>query len=162
MDEMVANIVEPMVRTTGNTVDMSDLINPLNQIRQRGIYGPLGKVKIGLLYDSKRCELKVTIYEAKGLPGGDLPDPPDPYVKLYLLPERNKKSKRKSDAKRDTVEPVFDEVFTYEISSTKLVSQKLEVSMVDKKGIFSRRALMGRAIIDLSDPKILQVRLHCY
>ena len=41
----------------------------------------------------------VTVHEAKGLPGGDLPDPPDPYVKMYLLKnaEKVKKSKQKTD-----------------------------------------------------------------
>ena len=74
------------------------------------------------------------LYEALGLPGGDLPDPPDPYVKTYLLPDRSKKSKRKSDAKKDTVTPVWNETFEYEIPAMKLASNQLEVSVVDRKG----------------------------
>ena len=50
-------------------------------------------------------------FQAEGLPGGDLPDPPDPYVKMYLLPARKSKSKRKSEVKKDTVNPVFEETF---------------------------------------------------
>ena len=70
-----------------DSIGSLSFLNPLTEIRQRtGAMGPCGKVKIGLVYDVKREELKVTIFEAKGLPGGDLPDPPDPYVKLYLLP----------------------------------------------------------------------------
>ena len=64
--------------------------------------------------------------------GGDLPDPPDPYIKLYLLPDRSKKSKKKSDAKKDTVEPVYNEVFTYNLSAANLETKKLEVSVVDR------------------------------
>jgi hypothetical protein len=87
LDEMVANTLEPMVKTTGNNIEMSDIFNPLMELRHRAAaMGPCGKIKVGLVFDAKREELKVTIYEAKGLPGGDLPDPPDPYVKLYLLP----------------------------------------------------------------------------
>ena len=93
--------------------------------------------------------LFVTVHEAKGLPGGDLPDPPDPYVKMYLLPDRSKKSKRKSDAKKDTVTPVYDENFQYEIASSKLHSEELEVSVVDRKGIFSRRSTMGRVVVGM-------------
>lgn len=94
--------------------------------------------------------LMINVHEAKGLPGGDMPDPPDPYVKMYLLPERSKKSKRKSDAKKDTVTPIFDEEFEYDnLGASQLKSTKLEVSVVDKKGIFSRRATMGRTVIDL-------------
>ena len=94
-------------------------------------------------------ELTVIVYEAKGLPGGDLPDPPDPYVKLYLLPERSKKSKRKTDFIKDTVTPVFNETFEYEIPALKIPSHQLEVSVVDRKGVFSRGSTMGRCVIDL-------------
>ena len=80
-----------------------------------------------LLILQKSGSLQVHVHEAKGLPGGDLPDPPDPYVKLYLLPERSKKSKRKSDAKKDTVTPVFDETFDYDVEVLKMNSE-LEVS----------------------------------
>ena len=80
-----------------------------------------------LLILQKSGSLQVHVHEAKGLPGGDLPDPPDPYVKLYLLPERSKKSKRKSDAKKDTVTPVFEETFDYDVEVLKMNSE-LEVS----------------------------------
>ena len=40
----------------------------------------LGKIRLNLLYDDNREELKVFVHEAAGLPGGDLPDPPDPQV----------------------------------------------------------------------------------
>ena len=95
------------------------------------------------------------LYEATGLPGGDLPDPPDPYVKTYLLPDRCKKSKRKSDAKKDTVTPVWNETFEYEIPAMKLASNQLEVSVVDKKGIFSRRSTMGRCVIGKAEFTLL-------
>lgn len=71
--------------------------------------------------------LKVIVHQASGLPGSDLPDPPDPYIKLYLLPERSKKSKRKTEVIKDTTEPTFDEVFHYEIPFGKLGAEKLEV-----------------------------------
>ena len=77
LDEMIVNTLEPMVKTTGNSIDLSDLQSPDTEIRQRaGANGPHGKIKLGLVFDAPREELKVTIYEAKGLPGGDLPDPP--------------------------------------------------------------------------------------
>ena len=87
LDEMLASTLEPILKPTGNDLNLTSFLNPLTDMRHRaGVFGPCGKVKIGLLFDAKRDELKVTVYEAKGLPGRDLPDPPDPYVKLYLLP----------------------------------------------------------------------------
>ena len=72
---------------------------------------------------------------------------------MYLLPNREKKSKRKTDAKKDTVTPIFDENFEYENLPIAKLQQnlKLEVTVWDNKGVFSRGAVMGRVIIELSE-----------
>ena len=44
-----------------------------------------GKLRLNLLYDDNRQELKVFVHEAAGLPGGDLPDPPDPQVSKHEM-----------------------------------------------------------------------------
>jgi len=139
-------------------VDLQDLISEQEEectLRKRSnvasANGPNGKIKLSLSYNLSKEELIVTVHEAKGLPGGDLPDPPDPYVKLYMLPERSKKSKKKSDVKKDTVNPIYDETFEYEMTSDELPRQQLEVSVVDRKGIFARGALMGRVVVNLAE-----------
>lgn len=137
----------------GNNVEIDSFLNRETELRRRPTVGP-GKVKMSMRYDSKKEALKVTVHEASGLPGGDLPDPPDPYVKLYLLPERSKKSKKKSSAIKDTVNPVYEENFDYDIPSSKLASTQLEVTVVDRKGMFSRRATMGRVLINLTQNDI--------
>merc|ERR1719270_1270509 len=145
-----------MIQTTGHDVDLQDLMVEQEEscaLRKRTNVAatcPNGKIKLSLSYNAGKEEMSVTVHEARGLPGGDLPDPPDPYVKLYLLPERSKKSKRKSDAKKDTVTPVFEETFDYDVEVLKMNSE-LEVSVVDRKGIFSRRSTMGQVVIKLDD-----------
>merc|ERR1719376_130753 len=109
LDEVMAGTIAPMVKTAQIDADVEDIIAPEPEVA-----APCGKVKMSLTYDLPRQELNVTVHEAFGLPGGDLPDPPDPYVKLYILPQRNRKSKRKSDTIKDTVNPVFEESFCYE------------------------------------------------
>ena len=103
LDEIMASTIDPMIQTTGNDVDLQDLISEQEEectLRKRSnvasANGPNGKIKLSLSYNLSKEELIVTVHEAKGLPGADLPDPPDPYVKLYMLPERSKKSKKKS------------------------------------------------------------------
>ncbi len=73
--------------------------SPLSEVRKRNVASVdgKGKIKLTLRYDQDKRVLKVIVHQASGLPGSDLPDPPDPYVKLYLLPEKNKKSKRKTE-----------------------------------------------------------------
>lgn len=158
LGEVVGNTIEPMVKSTGNAVEVDDLLNQETELRHRSsnVTSGCGKVKLTLKYDQDKESLIVKVHEATGLPGGDLPDPPDPYVKLYLLPERSKRSKRKTDAKKDTVDPNYDEEFDYDISAKKLEAQQLEVTVVDKKGIFSRRATMGKAVVDLNNSSIYQ------
>ena len=143
LDEMMTNTVDPMAKTAG--LDMQE-------IRKRtAAPSPFGKVKLSLNYNRPKEELKVVVHEARELPGGDLPDPPDPYVKLYLLPERSKRSKRKSDAKKDTVNPIYEETFEYDdLMVGDVRDMSLEVSVVDRKGMFSRRALMGRIVVPLA------------
>ena len=117
LDEIMSSTVDPMIQTTGHDVDLQDLMVEQEEnctLRKRtNIHTtcPNGKIKLSLSYNAGKEELSVTVHEARGLPGGDLPDPPDPYVKLYLLPERSKKSKQKTDAKKDTVTPTYDETF---------------------------------------------------
>ena len=69
----------------------------------------------------------VTIHQAVELPGSDLPDPPDPYVKMYLLPERKSKTKRKTEVVKDSTNPTYDERFEYDIPVSKIGLTQLEV-----------------------------------
>jgi len=152
--EVVADSIDPIAKIAGyEGKDVEQLIDE-GQLRRRNVphFGQ-GKVKLSLQFNPNQESLMVTVHEAKELPGGDLPDPPDPYVKMYLLPNREKKSKRKTDAKKDTVTPIFDENFEYENLPIAKLQQnlKLEVTVWDNKGVFSRGAVMGRVIIELSE-----------
>ncbi|XP_062331404.1 double C2-like domain-containing protein beta [Osmerus eperlanus] len=55
----------------------------------------------------------------------------DPYVKTYLKPDVQKKSKHKTVVIKKTLNPEFNEEFFYEISFTELSSKTLEVTVWD-------------------------------
>ncbi|PSN49953.1 hypothetical protein C0J52_18192 [Blattella germanica] len=79
------------------------------------------------------------------LPQTDPTNIPDPYVKLYLLPERAKDSKRKTETMKDNCNPIYDETFEYVLSQGELNSRQLEVSVVTRKGWFSSQSpVMGQ------------------
>ncbi|CAB4056391.1 unnamed protein product [Lepeophtheirus salmonis] len=132
---------------TGNSVDTDLLLSSPSHdndgLRRRRQEPTCGKIKLSLSYSQRKEKLTVVVHNAYGLPGSDLPDPPDPYVKLYLLPEKNRKSKRKSEVVKDSCNPIYDEEFYYDIPLEKLATTQLEVSVIDKKGIFSKSPLMG-------------------
>jgi len=60
--------------------------------------------------------LSVTINDAKELPAMDIGGTSDPYVKVYLLPDKKKKFQTK--VQRKTLNPVFNETFLFKVSHT--------------------------------------------
>lgn len=159
--EMLGGIVQPMADTAGKDLLNQNLAG--GELRRRVMSMAstepttatgCGKIRMSLRYDQEDEKLRVTVHQASGLPGGHLPDPPDPYVKMYLLPEKSKSSKRKTDVIKDTVDPVFEEEFEFKIPIKRIGETQLQVSVIDRKGIFARSPLMGRSVIDLDNPKL--------
>ena len=65
-------------------------------------------------YDFSAGILTVHITKAEELPAMDIGGLSDPYVKLYLLPERKRKYETK--VHRKTLNPIFNESFKFEVS----------------------------------------------
>ncbi|KAL5279617.1 SYT2 family protein [Megaselia abdita] len=71
----------------------------------------LGKLQYKLEYDFNNNSLAVTVIQAEELPALDMGGTSDPYVKVYLLPDKKKKFETK--VHRKTLSPVFNETFTF-------------------------------------------------
>ncbi|XP_052739342.1 synaptotagmin 1 isoform X4 [Bicyclus anynana] len=71
----------------------------------------LGKVQYKLEYDFNSNSLSVTVIQAEDLPALDMGGTSDPYVKVYLLPDKKKKFETK--VHRKTLSPVFNETFVF-------------------------------------------------
>ncbi|XP_076379275.1 extended synaptotagmin-like protein 2 isoform X1 [Megalopta genalis] len=114
----------------------------------------LGRIQLSLRYSVQRQKLIVVVHKIANLP---LPhnDPyniPDPYVKLYLLPDRHKETKRKTVVMKDNCNPTFDEQFEYVVSQGDLNTRTLEISVCTQKGWLSAGSkVMGQVHINLSD-----------
>ena len=67
-----------------------------------------------LEYDFNTNSLAVTVIQAEELPALDMGGTSDPYVKVYLLPDKKKKFETK--VHRKTLSPVFNETFTFKVS----------------------------------------------
>ncbi|XP_069702958.1 extended synaptotagmin-2 isoform X2 [Periplaneta americana] len=112
----------------------------------------LGRIQLTLRYSVQRQRLVVVVHKIANLPLRDPTNIPDPYVKLYLLPERAKDSKRKTETMKDNCNPVYDETFEYILSQGELNTRHLEVSVVTRKGWFSSQSpVMGQAVINLGE-----------
>lgn len=66
-------------------------------------------------YDFQGNTLSVTVIQAEDLPALDMGGTSDPYVKVYLLPDKKKKFETK--VHRKTLNPVFNETFQFKVST---------------------------------------------
>lgn len=71
---------------------------------------------VKLEYDFNSNSLAVTVHQAEDLPALDMGGTSDPYVKVYLLPDKKKKFETK--VHRKTLNPVFAETFTFKVKRT--------------------------------------------
>lgn len=67
-----------------------------------------------LEYDFNSNSLSVTVIKAEELPALDMGGTSDPYVKVYLLPDKKKKFETK--VHRKTLNPEFNETFVFKVS----------------------------------------------
>lgn len=95
--------------------DMEELTENAEDIAEEGDSKQsevkLGKLQYKLEYDFNSNSLAVTVIQAEDLPALDMGGTSDPYVKVYLLPDKKKKFETK--VHRKTLNPVFNETFTF-------------------------------------------------
>ena len=73
----------------------------------KGDYDIRGKLEVAVSYKDR--QLFVQVIRAKGLAAAKKGGVSNPYVKIYLLPDREKRTKRKTGVQQKTTNPVFDE-----------------------------------------------------
>ncbi|XP_075234168.1 synaptotagmin-10-like [Lycorma delicatula] len=103
-----------------------------------------GKLHFALRYDTEMDALIVKVLEARDLPVKDVTGSSDPYVKVYLLPDRKKKFQTK--VHRKNLDPVFNETFIFSVSYEDLRTRYLQFSVYDFDR-FSRHDLIGQVVL---------------
>uniref|UniRef100_A0A7N6BL09 Phosphatidylinositol-4-phosphate 3-kinase n=1 Tax=Anabas testudineus TaxID=64144 RepID=A0A7N6BL09_ANATE len=107
----------------------------------------LGEVKLSISY--RNDKLFIMVMHIRGLqPLQDGTDP-DPYVKLYLLPDPQKTSKRKTKAARRTCNPTYNEMLVYERIPRGDLDQRVIHLRVLGDGAFWENTLLGETFIPL-------------
>ncbi|XP_025933120.1 synaptotagmin-6 isoform X3 [Apteryx rowi] len=104
-----------------------------------------GKINFTLKYDYENETLTVRILRAFDLPAKDFCGSSDPYVKIYLLPDRKRKFQTR--VHRKTLNPTFDESFHFPVPHEELASRKLHLSVFDFDR-FSRHDMIGEVILE--------------
>lgn len=91
----------------------------------------LGRIQLSLKYKSQKNQLVVGIIRCAGLAAMDANGYSDPYVKCYLKPDVQKKSKRRTSVKKKTLNPEYNEEFVYDITHPELAKKSLELTVWD-------------------------------
>ncbi|CAH1799960.1 unnamed protein product [Owenia fusiformis] len=118
-----------------------------------GYYGiPVeGDIQFAIDFNYKTDVLTVNIRQCKHLAAVDPKrNRSDPYVKVYLLPDRTKGGKRKTRVKKHTLSPTFNESLKYHITKSELETRILLVSVWHNDS-FGRNAFLGEVSIPLED-----------
>ena len=103
-----------------------------------------GKLFFSLQFDHESENIIVTVINAEGLPAKDFSGTSDPYVKIYLLPDR--KHKYQTKVHRKTLSPEFNERFNFSVAYKELQSRTLQFNLYDFDR-FSRHDLIGAVVI---------------
>uniref|UniRef100_A0A061QHR4 Putative synaptotagmin n=1 Tax=Cupiennius salei TaxID=6928 RepID=A0A061QHR4_CUPSA len=113
----------------------------------------LGRLQYKLDYDFNTNNLAVTVIQAEDLPGMDMSGTSDPYVKVYLLPDKKKKYETK--VHRKTLNPVFNETFNFKIPYSEIASKTLVFAIFDFDR-FSKHDQIGEVKLPLNTLDLAQ------
>lgn len=119
-----------------------------------GRYGTVavrGEVEFGLQYNYKQSALEIHVVQCKDLAAVDFKrNRSDPYVKVYLLPDKSKGGKRKTRVKKHTLNPYFDETLKFHINIKGLESRTLWLT-VWHSDMFGRNDFLGEVMMTLEN-----------
>jgi len=139
----------------GNVQEMPAAESTPSGLRYRGSAkcasdGRFGRIQLTIRYSAQRERLIIVIHQCLNLIPCDQDSLADPYIKCYLLPDKS--SKKKTQTQKDTLNPVFDETFDWQVSKAELTNRTLDITVKNNVGVFSKnRAFIGLLQLKLSD-----------
>ncbi|XP_073203036.1 synaptotagmin-7 isoform X3 [Lepidochelys kempii] len=116
----------------------------------------LGRIQFSVGYNFQESTLTVKIMKAQELPAKDFSGTSDPFVKIYLLPD--KKNKLETKVKRKNLNPHWNETFLFEgFPYEKVVQRVLYLQVLDYDR-FSRNDPIGEVSIPLNKLDLTQMQ----
>ncbi|XP_043100038.1 extended synaptotagmin-2 isoform X1 [Puntigrus tetrazona] len=115
---------------------------------------PLGEVQLTIRHSSQRNKLIVVAHACRNLIALNK-DGSDPYIRLYLLPDKSRSGRRKTSTLKKTLNPIYDQSFEFNVSIVELHRRTLDIAVKNGGGLLSKhKVLLGKALVDLAGEDI--------
>ncbi|KAM4584094.1 regulating synaptic membrane exocytosis protein 1-like isoform 3-T3 [Odontesthes bonariensis] len=110
-----------------------------------------GQLSVKLWYDKVGHQLIVNVLQAKDLPPRPDGRPRNPYVKMYFLPDRSDKSKRRTKTVKKSAEPKWNQTFIYShVHRRDFRERMLEITVWDQPRVQEEESeFLGEILIEL-------------
>ncbi|XP_077965121.1 regulating synaptic membrane exocytosis 1b isoform X38 [Gasterosteus aculeatus] len=110
-----------------------------------------GQLSVKLWYDKVGHQLIVNVLQAIDLPPRPDGRPRNPYVKMYFLPDRSDKSKRRTKTVKKSVEPKWNQTFLYShVHRRDFRERMLEITVWDQPRVQEEESeFLGEILIEL-------------
>uniref|UniRef100_A0AAR2KSZ7 Regulating synaptic membrane exocytosis 1a n=1 Tax=Pygocentrus nattereri TaxID=42514 RepID=A0AAR2KSZ7_PYGNA len=122
-----------------------------------------GQLSVKMWYDKVGHQLIVNVLQAKELPPRLDGRPRNPYVKMYFLPDRSDKSKRRTKTVKKSLEPKWNQTFVYShVHRRDFREHMLEITVWDQPRVQDEESdFLGEILIEL-ETALLDDKPHWY
>ncbi|XP_030120144.1 extended synaptotagmin-2 isoform X2 [Taeniopygia guttata] len=115
---------------------------------------PLGQIQLTIRHSSQRNKLIVVVHSCRNLIAFS-EEGSDPYVRMYLLPDKRRSGRRKTHVSKKTLNPVFDQMFDFSVSLPEVQRRTLDVAVKNSGGFLSKdKGLLGKLLIPLASEEL--------
>ncbi|NWX62816.1 SYTL4 protein, partial [Promerops cafer] len=137
------------MRSGTSSSTLGSMVSIYSEAGDFGSVAVTGGISFSLSYEQKTQTLFIHVKECRQLAYGDeARKRSNPYVKTYLLPDKSRQGKRKTTIKRNTINPLYNELLKYEISRSLLLARTLQFS-VWHHDRFGRNTFLGEVEVPL-------------
>ncbi|NWY64955.1 SYTL4 protein, partial [Erithacus rubecula] len=138
------------MRSGASSSTLGSMVSIYSEAGDFGSVAVTGGISFSLSYEQRTQTLFIHVKECRQLAYGDEGRKrSNPYVKTYLLPDKSRQGKRKTTIKRNTINPLYNELLKYEISKSLLLSRTLQFS-VWHHDRFGRNTFLGEVELPLA------------
>ncbi|XP_005166502.1 extended synaptotagmin-2 isoform X3 [Danio rerio] len=143
------------------TLELQQRLQQLQNGSGLNLY-PLGEVQLTVRHSSQRNKLIVVVHACRNLIALNK-DGSDPYIRLYLLPDKSRSGRRKTSTLKKTLNPIYDQSFEFSVSMVELHRRTLDIAVKNGGGLLSKnKLLLGKTLVDLGSEDISKGWTHWY